>query len=187
MFKYENTHSSRRPLRANVPQGSTLSPLLYSAYINDLPRPASGVQLALFADDTVMYMRGKTAKVNVYKNGADIYVSCLTAYAALSTLHKLQVLQNRFCRAATNAHWCVKKSVLHRDLELTTILKHMKYASARFFSIVEIHPYPLLSAAVFYEAPPPYHLIRRPRIALTDSPDALTAEFERIIEINKQT
>ncbi|GBP35370.1 Probable RNA-directed DNA polymerase from transposon BS [Eumeta japonica] len=62
MFKHENTHSSRRPLRARVPQGSTFSPFLYSAYINNLPRPASGVQLALFSDDIVMYMRGKRAK-----------------------------------------------------------------------------------------------------------------------------
>ncbi|GBP36003.1 Probable RNA-directed DNA polymerase from transposon BS [Eumeta japonica] len=33
VFKHENTHSSRKPLRARVSQRSTLSPLLYSAYI----------------------------------------------------------------------------------------------------------------------------------------------------------
>ncbi|GBP00368.1 hypothetical protein EVAR_86451_1 [Eumeta japonica] len=32
------------------------SPLLYSAYTNDVPRPSSsGVQLALFADDTALF------------------------------------------------------------------------------------------------------------------------------------
>ncbi|GBP12377.1 Probable RNA-directed DNA polymerase from transposon BS [Eumeta japonica] len=32
------------------------SPLLYSAYTNDIPRPSSsGVQLALFADDTALF------------------------------------------------------------------------------------------------------------------------------------
>ncbi|GBP83573.1 RNA-directed DNA polymerase from mobile element jockey [Eumeta japonica] len=46
-----------RPIRAGVPQGSTLSPLLYSAYVNDIPRPSTGVQLALFVDDTALYLR----------------------------------------------------------------------------------------------------------------------------------
>ncbi|GBP40859.1 RNA-directed DNA polymerase from mobile element jockey [Eumeta japonica] len=37
--------------------GSTLSPLLYSAYVNDIPRLSKGVQIALFADDTALYLR----------------------------------------------------------------------------------------------------------------------------------
>ncbi|GBP57119.1 hypothetical protein EVAR_33362_1 [Eumeta japonica] len=39
--------------RTGVPQGSTLSPML-SAYVNDILRPKTSVQLALFADDTVL-------------------------------------------------------------------------------------------------------------------------------------
>ncbi|GBP67591.1 RNA-directed DNA polymerase from mobile element jockey [Eumeta japonica] len=35
------------------------SPLLYSAYTNDIPRPTSGVQLALFADDTALYYKSR--------------------------------------------------------------------------------------------------------------------------------
>ncbi|GBP16259.1 Probable RNA-directed DNA polymerase from transposon BS [Eumeta japonica] len=46
-----------RPIRAGVPQSSTLSPLLYSAYINDIPRPKTGVQLTLFADNTALFLR----------------------------------------------------------------------------------------------------------------------------------
>ncbi|GBP34201.1 RNA-directed DNA polymerase from mobile element jockey [Eumeta japonica] len=49
-----------RPIRAGVPQGSTLSPLLYSAYVNDIPRPLTGVQLALFAADTALYLRSNS-------------------------------------------------------------------------------------------------------------------------------
>ncbi|GBP94600.1 Probable RNA-directed DNA polymerase from transposon BS [Eumeta japonica] len=57
-FRHENSISAKRPIRAEVPQGSTLSPLLYSAYTNDIPRPQTGVQVALFADDTALYRSG---------------------------------------------------------------------------------------------------------------------------------
>ncbi|GBP72706.1 Probable RNA-directed DNA polymerase from transposon X-element [Eumeta japonica] len=56
-FRHENTLSAKRKIKAGVPQGSTLSPLLYSAYVNDIPRPSNGVQLTLFADDTALYVR----------------------------------------------------------------------------------------------------------------------------------
>ncbi|GBP72772.1 RNA-directed DNA polymerase from mobile element jockey [Eumeta japonica] len=49
-----------RPIRAGEPQGSTLSPLLYSAYVNDIPRPSTGVRLALFVDDTVIYLKSNS-------------------------------------------------------------------------------------------------------------------------------
>jgi hypothetical protein len=41
-------------MRARVPQGSVLSPTLNNLYINDTPQ-ATGVNLALFADDTCLY------------------------------------------------------------------------------------------------------------------------------------
>ncbi|GBP44955.1 hypothetical protein EVAR_84446_1 [Eumeta japonica] len=41
--------------RAGVSQGSMLLPLLYSAFINDIPQPQTGEQLTLFANDTTLY------------------------------------------------------------------------------------------------------------------------------------
>ncbi|GBP82723.1 Probable RNA-directed DNA polymerase from transposon X-element [Eumeta japonica] len=90
------------------------------------------------------------------------YASPVFAHAP-KALHRLQVIQNKFCRAATDAHWCVRNSILHRDLELPTISKYMKDASKRFFDIAGSHPNALLCAAVDYQPPPPTHLIRRPR------------------------
>ncbi|GBP26327.1 Probable RNA-directed DNA polymerase from transposon BS [Eumeta japonica] len=57
--RHERTHSTRRLIRAGVPQGFALSPLLYSAHTNDIPRPTSGVQLTLFADDTALFYRNR--------------------------------------------------------------------------------------------------------------------------------
>jgi hypothetical protein len=46
--------STTRDIQAGVPQGSVLSPTLYSLYINDTPQ-TPGVYLDLFADDTCKY------------------------------------------------------------------------------------------------------------------------------------
>ncbi|GBP26650.1 Probable RNA-directed DNA polymerase from transposon BS [Eumeta japonica] len=284
-----------------IPQSSTLSPLLYTAYTNDIPRPSSsGVQLALFADDTALFygsrnrssrftllpfpraidelgqwfrkwkievnsdksaaiqfkygkirsrlivdkntpnlkmldanipwqrnykylgvtldknlhfrehiervrntalfykarlgaMLGRKSKLS-RRNKRTIYKMCIRtvmtyaspvfAHAAPKALHRLQEIQNKFCRAATDAHWCVRNSILHRDLELPTISKYTKDASKRFFDIVGSHPNALLCAAVDYQPPHPTHLIRRPRNVLTDPPDALTAAVESPNDVN---
>jgi hypothetical protein len=42
-------------MQEGVPQGSVLSPTLYTLYINDIPQ-TSGVNLALFVDDTCLYV-----------------------------------------------------------------------------------------------------------------------------------
>ncbi|GBP03192.1 Probable RNA-directed DNA polymerase from transposon BS [Eumeta japonica] len=126
MFRHENTHSTRRPIRAGILQGSTLSLLLYSAYTSDIPRSSAGIQLALFADDITLYLCGATER-NI----------CPHLQGAIDEL------------------------VLHRDLNFPSITNYIKNASERFVSITESHSNPLLSAAVSYEAPPPYHFIRR--------------------------
>jgi hypothetical protein len=41
-------------MQAGVPQGSVLSPTLYTLYINNIPQ-TSGINLALFADGTCLY------------------------------------------------------------------------------------------------------------------------------------
>lgn len=51
--RFEDAVSQYRPIKAGVPQGSVISPLLYSLFTTDIPEPKRGGKLGIFADDTV--------------------------------------------------------------------------------------------------------------------------------------
>jgi hypothetical protein len=51
---FQTATSSRRGMRAEVAQGGLISPPLFSLYVNDIPSPSQHVDLALYADDTVI-------------------------------------------------------------------------------------------------------------------------------------
>lgn len=53
MVRVNNTLSSITPIHSGVPQGSVLSPTLFNAYVNSIPRHPH-TTLALFADDTAL-------------------------------------------------------------------------------------------------------------------------------------
>ncbi|GBP65363.1 hypothetical protein EVAR_52137_1 [Eumeta japonica] len=82
---------------------------------------------------------------------------------------------------ARDAHWCVRNSILNRDLELPTIHED---ASKRYFDIAGCHPNTLLRSAVDYEPPHSHNFIRRPLNVLTHPPDALTAAIDSLMEVN---
>ena len=58
-IKQQDAFSSLKPIRAGVPQGSTIGPLLYLLYTSDLPTPTNCLT-ATFADDTAILTTGKT-------------------------------------------------------------------------------------------------------------------------------
>ena len=61
MTKCHNTYlSSSKPVTIGVPQGSTLGPLLFILYVNDLShiKYLFNVKLKMYADDTVIYAHG---------------------------------------------------------------------------------------------------------------------------------
>ena len=49
------SNSDSIPVSSGVPQGSVLGPILFMAYLNDLPDQAKS-RVRLFADDTAMYL-----------------------------------------------------------------------------------------------------------------------------------
>ena len=48
----EETHSSTKPIRTGVPQGSILGPLLFIIYVNDINCASSKFEAILYADDS---------------------------------------------------------------------------------------------------------------------------------------
>jgi hypothetical protein len=55
--KQEDEYSGLKPVKAGVPQGGVLSPVLYVIYTSDLPQP-EGTTLATFADDIAIMAVG---------------------------------------------------------------------------------------------------------------------------------
>ena len=57
--KIQNTRSSFKDLVTGVPQGSILGPILFSLSKNDLPSVCQGSEILMYADDTVIFIKGK--------------------------------------------------------------------------------------------------------------------------------
>jgi len=51
---FQTATLSRRGMRAGVPQGGLISPVLFSLYAKDIPSLSHHVELALYADDTAI-------------------------------------------------------------------------------------------------------------------------------------
>jgi len=64
--KHEEEYSDLQEIKAGVPQGSVLAPILYLLYTSDLPT-MNETTSATFADDTALIATGKDAKTSTNK------------------------------------------------------------------------------------------------------------------------
>ena len=70
-ISFEQFKSEIFNLKAGVPQGSCLSPILYCLFVSDVPKPTGNVKLSLFADDLVAwekYTNGNRKELQKYLN-----------------------------------------------------------------------------------------------------------------------
>ena len=67
-----DTYSNYQDITQGVPQGSVLGPLFYIIYANDLANIVTNCKMAMYADDTVLYISSKNFDVSVEKMQRDI-------------------------------------------------------------------------------------------------------------------
>ena len=67
-----NVHSLTQLITQGVPQGSVLGPLFYIIYANDVMRTVKNCEIALYADDTVLFTANPKFEDSVFKLQNDI-------------------------------------------------------------------------------------------------------------------
>lgn len=91
---YQNGKSDQLPVRAGVPQGSILGPILYNIFTSDLPVLPPGCQKSLFADDTSISVKGKSLRVisSRLQKSLDIFNSYLKEWKITPNAAKTQLI-----------------------------------------------------------------------------------------------
>ena len=87
-----NEKSESLTVKYGVPQGSVLGPLLFLLYINDIASSSTLGTFILFADDTNIFIDGKTVE-EVYEKGNKL-LSSLNSYMILN---KLNINMSKCC------------------------------------------------------------------------------------------
>ena len=91
---YQNSKSDQLPVRAGVPQGSILGPILYNIFTSDLPDLPQGCHKSLFADDTGISAKGRSLRVicSRLQKSLDIFNSYLQKWKISPNASKTQLI-----------------------------------------------------------------------------------------------
>ena len=81
---FRGTRSKTRHVHAGVPQGSKLSPSLFSYYLADMPRPTHPVKRVCYADDITVWASG--TKIPEIEESLTIYLEEITGYLRSNSL-----------------------------------------------------------------------------------------------------
>jgi retron-type reverse transcriptase len=93
-------------------------------------------------------------KITIYRTmnrPSMMYGSAIWGTVSHTQLQKLQVVQNKFLRAAFNAPWFVRNTQLHREANLPTIKEFLLDDARKFYAKAAVHPNPLVRESVNYD------------------------------------
>ena len=121
--KIDNAHSKLSHIMMGVPQGSSLGPLLFLLYMNELPRLCNiNIECIMYADDTTLVSRGR-----------DINLTC----SYLSSFMSVFIDWLRFNKLTLN----INKTKVILFTTKTSIQKPIIYADHTPIACVDSHKY----------------------------------------------
>jgi hypothetical protein len=113
---FDNIESDKTTIRCGVPQGSILGPLLFLLYINDLVHTSQTLMPILFADDTNIFLSGKSLYevTEVMNDELGKIVEWLKANKLSLNVNKTHymVFRSRRCPSFTNCSLSINDVVI---------------------------------------------------------------------------
>ena len=118
VVEYNGCISDKLLIKAGVPQGSVLGPLLFSIYINDLPTSTTLFNMIMYADDTTLYCDIKD--VPNYENVLNVELCKITNWLAANKL-SLNVGKTKFMVFHSDKKKVVYPKLLINDIEIERV------------------------------------------------------------------